>query len=265
MISALDRYFDAAPRFDADALEIGAFTLFLSHAPYPYYARPSRSHSEPIVASDLVELEQACKESNVGLTIEWVVETHPELGELAEAYGLQVKSHALLIASAADIEPLPVAGVSIRIANAGEAAIEHGRAVAEVSFNFGGTHTGLGGPVERDAIAVEMGSTIREHMHERNRRGLTVTAVAETSEGVIAVGCYQPIDGFAEIVGVATLPSARRRGLAGALTSLLTSHALDNGVETVLLSAQNEDVARVYERIGFRRVGSTGAAERATQ
>jgi hypothetical protein len=30
----------------------------------------------------------------------------------------------------------------------------------------------------------------------------------------------------------------------------------------LLLSAQDDDVARVYERAGFRRVGSTHAAER---
>jgi predicted GNAT family acetyltransferase len=55
-----------------------------------------------------------------------------------------------------------------------------------------------------------------------------------------------------EVVGVATLPSVRRRGLAAAVTSALTQHALDHGAEVVFLSAGDEDVARLYARIGYR-------------
>ena len=65
----------------------------------------------------------------------------------------------------------------------------------------------------------------------------------------------------ATVLAVATLPSARRRGVGGALTAFLAQHAIANGVDQVLLSAQDEDVARAWERVGFRRVGSTGAAE----
>jgi predicted GNAT family acetyltransferase len=89
-----------------------------------------------------------------------------------------------------------------------------------------------------------------------------MTAVAESEAGVLAVGSYQPVGETAELVGVATLPEARRRGLAGAVTALLARHALEHGVRNLLLSAQDDDVARVYERVGFRRVGSTHAAER---
>lgn len=100
------------------------------------------------------------------------------------------------------------------------------------------------------------------HLRERGRQGRTITAIAESDDGVLATGSYQPVDGLAEVLAVATLPSARRRGIAGALTGPLAQHALANGVGTVLLSAQDDNVAHVYERVGFRRVGSTGAAER---
>ena len=76
------------------------------------------------------------------------------------------------------------------------------------------------------------------------------------------MGSYQPVGDLAEIVAVATLPEVRRRGLAGAVTALLARHAWEHGVPTLLLSAQDDDVARIYERVGFRRVGSTHAAER---
>jgi predicted GNAT family acetyltransferase len=75
-----------------------------------------------------------------------------------------------------------------------------------------------------------------------------------------AVGAHQPLQATSEIVGVATLPAFRRRGLAAAVTTTLVADALERGVTTAFLSADDEDVARVYERIGFRRIGTAGAA-----
>ena len=63
-----------------------------------------------------------------------------------------------------------------------------------------------------------------------------------------------------EIVGVATLPSARRRGLGTAVTAALVADARASGVSTIFLSAASDDVARVYERLGFVRVGHSGLA-----
>ena len=49
-----------------------------------------------------------------------------------------------------------------------------------------------------------------------------MTVLAETdADGVVATGSYQPIETTAEVVSVATLPCARRRGIAGALTARL--------------------------------------------
>jgi predicted GNAT family acetyltransferase len=64
-----------------------------------------------------------------------------------------------------------------------------------------------------------------------------------------------------EIVAVATLPAYRRRGLGSTVTSTLVEHAFGSGVDLVLLSAQNDDVARIYEKLGFARIGAVGAAE----
>jgi predicted GNAT family acetyltransferase len=41
----------------------------------------------------------------------------------------------------------------------------------------------------------------------------------------------------------------------------LARHALDRGHGTVFLSAQDDDVARVYERAGFRRRATACIAE----
>ncbi len=57
------------------------------------------------------------------------------------------------------------------------------------------------------------------------------------------------------------LPAYRRRGLAGQVTHVLARDALDSGVTAVFCSAQSDDVARVYEVVGFRRIGTACVAE----
>ena len=88
------------------------------------------------------------------------------------------------------------------------------------------------------------------HLRDRARRRLTVTAVAETGDGVVASGIYNPVGDTAEVLAVATLPAARRQGFAGSVTAGLVRHARENGVRLLLLSAESDDVARVYAAAG---------------
>jgi len=266
-ISVADAYFDAVPRPDTDAVEVGPFTLFVSRTPWAYYARPALGHPGPVTTADVLRLGQACRRYGVELTIEWVEEVHPELAEAASEAGLEVSTHALM-AAAADVPgqvPVPaVPGVKVRVVEAADPALLDARAVANVAFEFGGCERGGPGPRQRDEAVARLGPELVAHLHARARAGLTVTAVAESpTEGALAAGSYQPIGAVAEIVGVGTLPAARRRGLAGAVTGLLAWHARQSGVRTLVLSAENDDVGRIYRRAGFRRIGTTHAAERA--
>ena len=77
--------------------------------------------------------------------------------------------------------------------------------------------------------------------------------VAEDESGVVASGMHQPVADVTEIVGVATLPAMRRRGLAGALTADLVSDSRRRGVSLCFLTAGSTGIARVYERVGFRK------------
>jgi predicted GNAT family acetyltransferase len=72
---------------------------------------------------------------------------------------------------------------------------------------------------------------------------------------------HVPVGRVSEIAGVGTLPAARRRGLALAVTAALVADAGTRGVETVFLSAGDDDVARIYARLGFRRVATALIAE----
>jgi GNAT superfamily N-acetyltransferase len=240
---------------------VGPFTLFVSRTPWPYYARPTLGSRAPITTGDVEALAAACAEHRVKLTIEWVHEVHPELAGVAAAAGLTVGTHVLMTAGVGDVPTAP-APVAVRIVPAGDPALAAGRAVAHVAFGAGGTATGPQGPAERDAVLAGVAPGEIEHLHDRARRGLTITAVAESpTEGVVAVASLQPVGRLAEVVGVATLPSARRQGLGAALTAALARHAAGLGVRTVLLSAQDDAVAAIYARVGFRRVGTSHAAE----
>jgi ribosomal protein S18 acetylase RimI-like enzyme len=160
--------------------------------------------------------------------------------------------------------PVPaVPGVKLRVIEAGEPALLDARAVANVAFDFGGYHRGGPGARQRDEAVARLGAELVAHLRARARAGLTVTAVAESpTEGALATGSYQPVGAVAEIVGVGTLPAARRRGLAGAVTAALAGHARPSEVRTLVLSAENDDVARIYRRAGFQRIGTTGVASR---
>jgi predicted N-acetyltransferase YhbS len=81
----------------------------------------------------------------------------------------------------------------------------------------------------------------------------------------VAVGSHQPVDvdgtEVSEVVGVATLPRLRARGLGAGLASALVAHARETA-DLVFLTAGDDDVARVYERVGFARLATTGVADR---
>jgi predicted GNAT family acetyltransferase len=60
-----------------------------------------------------------------------------------------------------------------------------------------------------------------------------------------------------EVAGVATLPAYRRRGLGAAVTAHLVADARRRGSETVFLTAGDEEIARLYASLGFRRIGTS--------
>ena len=257
-LTRLDRYLDAVPRASAATEDIGPFTLFISTGTWPYYARPRPGLERPISTGDIPAVRERQRSLGVPETFEWVVETSPSMSAAARESGLTVEELPLLVLGT------PAATVRrtedvIRRVRADEFDLARILAVASVAFANGGTAVGTIGPRERDEKAAA-DPIVPPRMRERLRAGLTVLYVAEDDEGPIASGGHQPLDGVTEIVGVATLPSARRRGLGTAITAALVDDARASGAGTIFLSAASDDVARVYERLGFVRVGHSGLA-----
>ncbi|MEV4260790.1 GNAT family N-acetyltransferase [Kribbella sp. NPDC049584] len=260
MITRVDTYLHSVPLSGAVAEQVGPFTLFRSTTVWPYYARPVPGSGVTIKPDDVELVRERCAELEIPLSFEWVVDTCPSLGPAAAAAGLTVVEHPLLVLERDDFRPV-VADARVEILSADEDVVRQCRAVANLAFSEPGTEVGTAGPAERDVAAAETSDDMVATLRDRALRGVAVSAGAFTDDGMVASGTHQPVDSTTEIVGVGTLPSARRRGLGAAVTSKLVEHAFSNGVDLVLLSAESDAVAAVYERVGFHRIGSAGAAE----
>lgn len=227
---------------------MGPFTLFVARpgVGWPYYARPTPGCT-PIVASDLDRLVSEQRALDVPHTIEWVHESTPSLGDVVEAAGWTPRHCPLLVLDR--LEPVDSA-LSVAILAAPDPRLAD--VVDAVSAGFAG--------VERDGERPDVA-----RQGERIAQGWAVMAGAfDTAGSAVGGGTHLPRGSATEIVGIAVVPSARRRGAGARIAATLAADALASGIDTVFLSAQNDDVARVYERVGFRRIGTACIATRPT-
>jgi GNAT superfamily N-acetyltransferase len=245
------------PRAAARVEDHGPLRLFVSEGvPWPYYARPGGGD---ISVDDVRAVRSRQWELGVPEAFEWVAELAPTLGPAAREAGLDVLELPLMVLQT----PLDAPPVEARLRRLepDDPALATSRAVADIAFGAPGTARGEAGPQQRDAAAGNFPEARLGTVRERMAAGLTVTVVAEDEDGMEAVGTHQPVGDVTEVVGIATLPSARRRGLGAAVTAALVDDARRGGAEIVFLSAGSEDIARVYGRLGFERVGTAGIAQ----
>ena len=273
----LERFYDAVPRDAAVAEDIGGFVLFVREgAGWPYYARPRLGAQTPS-AADVTAVRRRQRELGAPEAFEWVHETTPDLLAVARSAGLDVLLAPLMVLQRAALVPdLPLPGAAVRIldpASAGFPADLFGtRAVGSLGFGSPASATPLqgrdgmlvtevAGPRERDALPPLTDEEVAAQRRRYASGRFTGAVVESTADGIVASGMTQRVGDVAEIAGVATLPSARKRGYASQLTASLARQALTDGAELVFLSASDDDVARLYSKVGFRRVGTACIAE----
>lgn len=266
VLRRLEGFYDAVPRSGGRAEDHGPLTLFVREgAGWPLYARPTLGHPVPADATDVARVRTRQRQLLVPEAFEWVHESAPGLRAAAEAAGLIVHEHPLMVldpgASPASV-PAPQDGLSIRILGAGDPALPTAVTVPHLAFAAPGTQVGTADARALTALVpLHAAPAAMARATARIDAGLTVYAAAVDGTVALCAGQYNPIGDVCEIVGIGTLPAARRRGLAHAVTAALVSEALANGMRTVFLSAGDEDVARIYARLGFRRVGTALIAE----
>lgn len=259
LLPVLERYYDTAPRSACDAEDHGGLTIFVRREGFPYYARPTLGWTADIGPDEVSAVLERQRQLGLPRALEWVHQTTPSLLASARAAGMTVEECPLLVL---DGEPTaPATAAEVRLVAADDPDLALVRACVNVGFGSPGTAVGDASTAERDREAAarpESGARIQKLVEA----GLTVMAGAfDPDAGPVGGANHSPRGDVTEIVGVAVLPAFRRRGLAAALTALLARNAQQHGVATVFCSAQDDDVARVYEAVGFRRVGTACVAE----
>lgn len=255
LVCRLETYYDTMPRTQADVEDHGPFTLFVSRMPWPLYARPRLGHTDSFDVLDVTAVRRRLEELRQPVRFEWTHEAAPSLVEVMTEAGLSVERYPLLVLDElVPAEPPP--GVRVRFMEAEDDALAAAVAAVDIGFS-----PGEGDDLSRrDELARNLPpgrlALIREHIRAGHQRW----AVAEDASGPVAGGSYQPCDGVAELMGIATIPSRRQRGIGSAITAALSADALRHGVALVFLSAGSADAARIYERLGFRRVATACAA-----
>lgn len=259
VLPVLETYYDMAPRAHARTEEVGPFTLFLKQgAGWDYYARPRLGLTGEITPADVDAVRTRQRDLGVAENLEWVHETTPSL--LAAVARSGPPDHPVLSLAQCPLLVLPadpslVRGSGRRVDADVTARVRPVGLDDDLDHVFGVIHAGFEGTdkVTRRASTRQV-ALMREGL-------LSVVAAYDRHGNVVGGGSHSPRDGTTELTGIAVLPRARRRGIGAAITAALVDDALDRGVKTIFLSAQDDAVARVYQRVGFVRVGTACIAE----
>jgi ribosomal protein S18 acetylase RimI-like enzyme len=263
-IARIDTFCDAAPRQWASAEPIGQLVLFIpSGAGWPYYARPRRDRlpGTPVTVANVRSVRARQRELLIPESFEWIEQASPDMAAAAAGAGLEVRKHPLmLLGTLVPLLALPPQ-ISVRVLAPDDPEVILAWAVPGVAFGHPGTEVGDAGVTERDKIAADHDAGTITLLREKLASGVSVLAAAFGPNGPLAAGSYQISGGVAEITGVGVLPASRRRGLGAAVTAALAADAIARGAQLVFLSATDDTVARVYERLGFSRIGTAMIAD----
>ena len=170
--------------------------------------------------------------------LEWIEEAAPVLARSLAAAGMaeELRTPLMrcapgeLLAAEADVADLRIAPVE-------DADVRECANLQRVAF---------GG----DAVSVD------EEVRDPRPTGGGAVLARAGGKPVSAASWTRIVDGFTEIVGVATAEPWRGRGLAGAVTAAAAAAAFAAGADVCVLSPGDEVAQRVYARAGFRRAAT---------
>lgn len=224
------------------AIALPPFTLFinfLSDSHFANYALPDLPVGGDVRGA-LAALRVAFGEHNRQPRIEYVHEFAPELADALRAAGWVEESRVqLMVCALGDYrQPADVPGLVIRVIDA-DSPLAVVQSLVEV---------------QRQVFEPERSDAVTEHdahyFLDGMGGGRAFLAVVD-GEAVGAGGYNPPLDGIAEVAGIATMAAYRRRGIATVLAAEATSAAFARGVEVVFLTAADERAGRIYTRIGY--------------
>jgi len=242
VLRRIRRYYTSGALGDTDVERVGPFGVVFhrtSDAWYLSYATPVEDLGEDADRA-LAGVMRRFAERGRAVSLEWIEELTPGLDEVAVRAGLPTPDAEPLLTVTPDDLLLPdVPGAAPRVVPA-DGDVWAVREVAHTAFPEIG-------PIS-DADVGRVADEIRA--------GQRVQVAVDIDGRPVAVGDHSAAMGVVEITGVATLPAYRRRGLGGLITATLAADAFARGCDVVYLTAASDDAARVYERVGFRRIAT---------
>jgi ribosomal protein S18 acetylase RimI-like enzyme len=241
-IYRIQNYLRNAARHQYDWVELDAFSLFFHPSDalkYFNYAIPNRPCGDEVSAL-LPTLRAEFNKHQRTARFEFFEAFAPQLPAVLRAHGFEEEGRQWSMICTAQTwqEIPPAAGITLSLLSpqSSWADARDFMQVQQEAFSPGETST----PSE-DEIAQALLSFAR--------RSAFLARVEGEPAG--AGSFSQPLEGVTELTGVATRMVFRRQGIATALTSLAVSQALQKGVKTVCLTAEDERAGRVYQRAGF--------------
>ena len=244
LLATIEACYDAIPRVAATVEEVGPFTLFRADpgTGWQFYARPRLGLTAPVSADDVRRVLARQRDLGVPRALEWLHEVTPSLGAAVEAAGVggDLERCPLLALPPDAVVPAPDGPGHYEVMTGDHPDLPMVLGAVDAAFH----HTD-------DVSPGEPG--VRPRLLDAGAL-VVVTAYDETG-AVVGGGSAAPRGGAAELMGIATIPSARGRGHGDAVTRTLVRAVRARGVDTVFLSAGSDTAADLYRRAGFLDVG----------
>jgi ribosomal protein S18 acetylase RimI-like enzyme len=196
---------------------------------------------ERVTAKGVAGLRSVFKQRKAALEIEYNEALYPQVGAWLDAQGLTFAERNPLMACRPDgFKPVFAANVTVRRLSTSSVAAD-----LEAFLTLRWTN---GGDEDRAVPSVDV--------LRRDLASATSVYLLAWIDGERAgTGVSHSLRGTAEIVGVVTRGDKRRLGIAATVTSDLVARHFASSGDFVFLDAANEEAARVYERLGFKRFG----------
>lgn len=247
VLGRIDAFCDSVPRANADVIDAGPLRLFVRDL--PSYARPVPGGAR-IGPADVARMRGLQRAHGMPEAFEWLHAAAPTMEGAVRAAGLPVLVCPVLVLAG---EPFPAPlppGHDLRLLGPLDGDLAHAehalRTAASAAFGQGAAARPTA--VELADLRADLGA------------GRIARALVTGPDGAVAAGAAQRAGKTVELVGIGTVPSARGRGLATAVTAALAGAARAAGADLVFLAAGDATATRVYERVGFRHVGTCGLA-----
>lgn len=231
-------------------VEIGPFVATfdpVNELTWINYAVPARPCDEAALQAGIDQLRPEFAQRRRKLRFEFHQETWPRLAAMLERNGLICEGRLPLMAcEQADLKDGDDSNaIALRELTA-DASDEQIREYVILRDR------GFGMEINESKLPEEI-----EQSRSKLREGKIKTICASIDEKLVGAGSLMLGGGDTpELVGVVTAEPYRKRGIARTISRHLVRGHLRGGGFAVWLSAGDETARRVYERIGFRAVGT---------